>query len=90
MLWFRGKAYEAVEMGDGCHWGESANLLMETTDDAKYHIADMKKVFGLKAVARNLSWPTISCRWEGQWKNQEGTKKKKRKPNPNPINSKLF
>lgn len=33
------KACEAVEMTNGCYWGERANLLMETMDDAKYCIA---------------------------------------------------
>lgn len=34
-----GEACEAVEMTDGCYWGERANLLMETMDVAKYCIA---------------------------------------------------
>lgn len=57
-----GKASEAVGMADGCYWGERANLLMDTMDDAKYFIADMQKAFDVRAVARNLFWPTINCR----------------------------
>lgn len=38
-----GKASEVVEMADRCSWGERANSLLETVDDAKYCIADMQK-----------------------------------------------
>ena len=57
-----GKASEAVERADGCYWDERANMLIGTMDDAKYCIADMQKAFGIRAVARNLFWPTINCR----------------------------
>lgn len=50
----RRKASEAVEMSDGCYWGERANLLMKTMDDAKHCIADMQEVFGVRVAARSL------------------------------------
>lgn len=76
------KASEAVRMSDECYWGERANLLMKTMDDAKYCKADMQKVFGIRVVARSLFEPSVTSRWAWQWKNQ----KTERNPKPNPIN----
>lgn len=45
-----GNTSGAVEMADRCYWGERANLLMETINDAKHCIADMQKVFGIRVV----------------------------------------
>lgn len=79
-----GKASEVVEMADRRSWGERANSLLETVDDAKYCIADMQK-------AETSFWPTVNCRSVRQWKKQDRTGRKRKQTNKlNLINLKPF